>query len=652
MPHRLLFACAGLLLVAATSLRGAAPGAGTIPWSFKPIQTKEPPQVSNTAWPKDEIDRFILAKLEAAGLKPNVDADRATLNRRVTFDLTGLPPTPEQSTMNYDELVEQLLASPRFGERWARHWLDIVHYADSAGRSFNPPLTYAFRYRDYVIDALNADVPYDEFITEQLAGDLLPYRTVDERRRHLAATGFLALGNFDLQALDSGQYEMDCIDDQIDVTSRAFLGLTIACARCHDHKYDPVSMRDYYALAGVFYSTKILPGVSFRGQGNGYVDHEELVVLPVMQGSRLIEPQIVPGTHSMNDYQDRWRTGERNIHYTTDPNRCMGVTEDEIADCEIRLKGDPHEYGPQVPRGDLRIPQLPKPARPTGRQSGRLELAKWIASPTHPLAARVAVNRIWLHLFGTGLVATPDDFGATSEPPSHPELLDHLAVRFTKNGWSVKQLIRAIVLSHTYRLSSDTLANAAAREADPDNRLYWRANLKRLEFEPLRDAMLAAAGRLSLDRPEGIQVMGTGGKSRLSSATGLLDVEDACRTIYLPVIRARLPEAYGTFDFPDPCQIVGRREVTTVAPQALFFMNGRLAADCAESAVEQLAAQPLSSDVARAAWLYRRLFGRNATSDEIRSAGQLLGRLSSDPAERWAVLAQALMCSAEFRYVR
>ncbi|MCE9607275.1 MAG: DUF1549 and DUF1553 domain-containing protein [Planctomycetia bacterium] len=649
------------LLIATSALAAPPVSAKKIPWAFKPLTAKAPPTVANTTWPSDDLDRFILADQESAGLKPNADADRTTLLRRLTFDLTGLPPTEQQlvsflgdkssEPVAVARVVDALLASPQFGERWARHWLDVVRYADSVGRTYNPPFTYAWRYRDYVIDAFNRDTPYDRFITEQLAGDLLPYKTVEERRRNLTATGMLALGSHDLQGGDQSQFEMDCVDDQIDVTSRAMLGLTIACARCHDHKYDPISTRDYYALAGIFYSSRIRAGVSYRGAGNGYVDHDKLIVLPVAQGSRTITPTLVPGVHSTNDFNAIWSTGRRDIRYTTDPNLCVGVEDDEIADCEICIKGDPHDRAPAPPRGDLRIPNLAKPAKIPSKSSGRLELARWIATPTHPLTARVVTNRVWQHLFGSPLASTPDDFGATSEGPTHPELLDHLAVRLTKNGWSIKQLIRAIVLSRTYRLSADTASNAAAK-SDPDNRLYWRANLRRLEFEPLRDAMLAASGKLSLDPPTGIQVAGIGGKSNKTSVAGLLDVDDACRTIYLPVVRSRLPESYGTFDFPDPCQIAGRRDVTTVAPQALFFMNGSLATDCADRTIDQLLNETLADDSARVRLLYRRLLGRNATADEVRSAGQMLTKLTSSIPERWSTLAQALMCSAEFRYVR
>ncbi|MBL8827583.1 MAG: DUF1553 domain-containing protein, partial [Planctomycetaceae bacterium] len=649
-------ALAALLLFASIGVLPAADkpkASGSLPWSFKPLTKPQPPVVKDTAWPRDDLDRFILAKLEAAGLKPNGDADPATLARRLSFDLTGLP-TGTKPTNSIAAQVDAALASPRFGERWARHWLDTVRYADSVGRNWNAPYTYAWRYRDYVIDAFNADKPYDRFITEQIAGDLLPVKSLDERRENLVATGLLALGSLDLQALDREQFYLDGVDDQIDVVTRSMLGLTVSCARCHDHKYDPVTMRDYYALAGIFYSTKILAGTPYRGQGNGYVDHESLHRLPIAARGKPVSPDVIPGVHSMSDYQAIWSTGKRDIRFTTDPNLAMGVSDDEISDCALRVKGDPHDRGPAPPRGDVKIAGLPPITKPGPNASGRLELARWIASPRHPLTARVIVNRVWQHLIGQPLVATPDDFGATSEPPSHPELLDHLASRFIADGWSIKKLVRTIVLSRTYQLSGATRGQPA-HEADPQNTLCWRANLRRLEFEPLRDSLLVAAGELTFDRPEGIQIAGIGGKSAKSQVHSLLDIDAPYRTIYLPVIRGRLPETFNTFDFPDPCQIAGRRDVTTVAPQALFFLNSRLVTDCAEATAARVLKSSSTTDAARLTWLYQTLFARAPTADEVTAAAGLfkdLQRHGADAESCWTTLVQGLLASAEFRYIR
>ena len=625
-----------------------------VPWSFKPVVPRAAPTVRDTTWPRSDLDRHILAKLESVGLKPNPAADRATLLRRIRLDLTGLPPTPDEldafvndratDEAAFAKVVDRLLASPRFGERWGRHWLDVVRYADSVGRSWNAPFTYSWRYRDYVIDAFNADVPYDRFIQEQLAGDLLPASSVAEERRQRIATGFLAVGSVPLQEGRLEQFRLDRVDDQIDATTRAFLGITIACARCHNHKTDPITMRDYYALAGAFWSTRILSGQGTHSREEGsadYVDGNLLVRLPGGPARANSGHEV----HSMSDVRDIFSSGVRgSIRYTYDPNRAMGAMEGEIRDCEIRVKGDPYDTKPAPPRGEIKIPGLPEPPKVPRGASGRLEIARWIAAKENPLTARVMANRVWLHLFGRGLVRTPDDFGTTGEEPTHPELLDHLAGTFVAKGWSVKGLIREIVMSRTYRQSS--AGNAQGRAKDPGNELYWRSNLRRLEFESIRDSLLLVAGRLSFDRPEGIPVAGTGGKGRNMAAHSLLPFDGPHRTVYLPVLRSLVPEVYGTFDFPDPCSIAGKREITTVAPQALFFLNSDFVAKCARDASDAIAKRAGPQESQRIRQTYRTLLGRPPTSDEERDA------LALAKTGSWPTLTQALMASAEFRYVR
>lgn len=602
----------------------------------------------------------MLAKLERKGLSPNHDADRRTLLRRLSFDLTGLPPTqrelaefvgdPATDDAALAKAADRYLKSLHFGERWGRHWLDVARYGDSTGRVWNAPFTYAWRYRDWVIEAFNRDLPYDQFLTHQLAGDLLPAKTAQQRREQLIATGFLAIGAHDLQNLSYEQFRFDVIDDQIDVTTRAVLGLSISCARCHDHKYDPVKMRDYYALAGVFQGAKLLPGVAHQQESGseGYVNPSRLLRLSD-------ETALPPGIHSMSDYQDEWRTGKRDIRFTTASNVALGVTAGEPHDCEIRLRGEPYDRGDRVPRGDLQIPGLPRGVKVPESADGRLELAQWLTSDEQPLTPRVMANRIWQHLFGAGLVRTVDDFGANSEAPTNPELLDHLAARFRSQGWSIKKLIRSIVLSRTYRLSS--ASQAAAQEIDSGNTLHWRMNLKRLELEPLRDSLLEISGRLVLDPPEGIQIAGIGGKSPQSQVRSLLRFDSGYRTVYLPVIRAKLPEEFSTFDFPDPCLLQGQREVTTVAPQALFFLNSDFVRGCAQDTAARMS-EVATTDQARVDWIYRRVFARPATADEAAAAIDLVKNLqpaasTRDPElYRWTTLIQALFASAEFRYLR
>jgi Protein of unknown function (DUF1549)/Protein of unknown function (DUF1553) len=652
-----------LALVAALGFGAAEVRPAEEPWwSFLPVRKPAVPKVADMAWCRDGSDVFILAKLEAKGLKPNPDADRITLLRRASFDLTGLPPSPEEieafrrdpapDDQAFARVVDRLLASPRFGERWARHWLDVVHYADSVGRTMNAAFPYAHRYRDYVIDALNKDKPYHRFVAEQVAGDLLPWRTVEERRENLTATGFLTMASLDLSE-GGEQLVMDRVDDQIDVTTRAILGLTVACARCHDHKTDPVTQRDYYALAGIFYSSETWSGQGAKGDlgRNGYVDEDRLVRLPAAavaatQGGTLRRVSTAADEPAMMSDNGRYPT-----MFAFRPDRVMGVLEGEAVDCAIRIKGDPHDRGEVPPRGSHAIPGLPRIPPIPKDTSGRLQLADWLASPSNPLTARVFVNRVWQHLLGRALVRTVDDFGSTGETPSDPALLDHLAVRFVEGGWSVKKLIRAMMLSRTYRLSS---AREPGREKlDGANQLHWRAEVRRLELEPLRDTLLLVAGDLKLERPSGIHVAGFGGKGREARLRSLMPEDEPVRTIYLPVLRSMLPAMHELFDFPDPSQIKGQREVTTIASQSLFFMNNPLVEGAARSAATRLLADEPKGDSARVRLAFLRVLAREPRPDETADALAFLQSLNpdGDTRYRWTAFVQSLLASAEFRYL-
>ncbi len=630
---------AGCLLI--HSLQGAEKYENATPWSYQRILRPVVPVVKDAAWPKDDIDRFILARLEKENLHPIGDASRLTLIRRASFDLRGLPPSQEEidrfvrdaapDDVAFAKVVDVFLQSERFGERWARHWLDVVRYADSVGRVWNAPFLYAARYRDWVIDSLNADKPYHRFVAEQIAGDLLPAATVLQKRDQIVGTGMLALGSMNLQEGSYEQFVLDQVDDQIDVVSRAFMGLTFSCARCHDHKTEPVSQKDYYALAGIFYSSRTLSGTPNRNDEarGGYVSAEALVDLPTALDEPVGPPTKLPaGVHSMDDIRTMGNPKET-VRYDHDPHFCMGVIEGEIKDCELAVGGDPYDRKAAPDRGKLGMPALPPLPKIPAKSSGRLELAYWMTQPTNPLTSRVAVNRLWQHLFGEGIVRTVDDFGTTGSDPTHPELLDHLAIRFVEGGWSVKKMIRVLMLSRTYRLAS----TGNPEHPDAGNKLRWRMNPKRLELEPLRDTLLQLAGKLTFDRPPGIQVVGTGGKGRHGVTRGLLNVEDPYRTIYLPVVRDNIPDFFSTFDFPGPTQIKGQRDVTTVAPQALFFMNNEFVTEMAgEIAVK--AGKNVKA-------VYRLVLGREPSSEEARDAGEL----------DLQTLVQALLGTAEFRYV-
>lgn len=675
---------AGVVTLAAPPLSAAE--APETSWSFRPLLRPAPPKVVHENWIRDDLDRYILAKLEQKNILPNLDADRMVLLRRVTFDLTGLPPTEQEledylrDPANEDQalakVVDRLLQSPRFGERWARHWLDVVRYSDSVGRTMNAAFPFARRYRDYVIDAFNKDKPYNRFIAEQIAGDLLPAPTPEEKAENIIATGMLTMASLDLS--DGGEmFRMDQVDDQIDVTTRAFFGLTVACARCHDHKTDPISTQDYYALAGIFYSSETWQGQRPKGDlgANGYVDEDALMRVPAVTAKPTVAANNAPrgkggiasstmnsggsddsGSSMMMDAQNAQNAkGGYPVYYRYDATRAMGVAEGEIEDCPIAIKGDAYNRGEAPKRGSLKIPSLPTLPVVPDKSSGRLELARWISTPNHPLTSRVMVNRLWQHLFGRGLVRTVDDFGLTGEAPTHPELLDHLAVRFVEQGWSMKKMIRNIMLSRTYRLTSR--GDAAKEVADGPNDYFWRMNLRRLEMEPIRDSMFFVAGKLTFDRPSGTQVAGFGGKGRDSRLRSLTPEHEPCRAIYLPALRSMLTPMHETFDFPDPSQIKGQREVTTVSPQALFFLNGDLAATLSDAAAERLLEEDHKDDASRIQTAYYRLLGRKADAAEVNDARQMMKDLrpstnvKNPELYRWSVFLQALMSSADFRYI-
>lgn len=641
----------------------AADDENPVPWSYKPMQRPNVPEVEDTAWPRDDLDRFILARLEKENLRPIQDASRAVWIRRASFDLRGLPPSQEEveafvrdsatAEIAFAKVVDAFLQSERFGERWARHWLDVVRYADSIGRVWNAPFLYAFRYRDWVIDSFNADKPYHRFIAEQIAGDLLPAKTVTQRREQITGTGMLTLGSLSLQEGSYEQFILDQVDDQMDVTSRAFLGLTWSCARCHDHKTEPIRQKDYYALAGIFYSSRTLSGLANRHDMTraGYVDPEMLVDLPTTLEETVGPPAKLPtGIHSMEDIRTLGNPKQR-PRYDTDPHFCMGMVEGTARDCELAVGGDPYDRLAAPDRGKISVPSLPPLSAIAEKSSGRLELAQWIASPTHPLTARVMVNRVWQHLFGEGIVRTVDDFGITGADPTHPELLDHLAIRFVEQGWSVKMLIRKLMLSRTYRLASSSGSASDANHPDAGNQLHWRMNARRLEIEPLRDTLLHLASRLNLERPEGTQVGGTGGKGRLGITQGFLDIEAPYRTLYLPVVRDGVPELLSTFDFPGPTQIKGVRDVTTTAPQSLFFMNSPFIEELAQDIVRQVLdeRQTMEENVRG---MYRHLLGRQPTPEESLEAVSLMKEVEgSQDTSSWVTLVQALLGTAEFRYV-
>ncbi len=614
-------------------------------WAFQPVRRPQTPSVKNQAWVRSPIDAFILAKLEAKGLSPAPAADARTLIRRVYFDLIGLPPTPDevealvkdfasaQPQAALAKVVDRLLASPRYGERWGRHWLDLVRYADSNGMDENLVFGNAWRYRDYVVRAFNSDLPYDQFIREQIAGDLLPNsasRSPDER---LIATGFLSIGPKMLAEDDPVKMEMDIIDEQIDTLGRAFLGMTFGCCRCHDHKYDPVSISDYYALAGIFKSTKTMDNfkVVARWQERPLSDPRNLKA----------EPKSVNGDAK-----------------APAGNVAMAVSDGKATDLRVHLRGNHLTLGKGSPRRFPRVFAALKQAPIDATQSGRLQLADWLSQPEHPLTSRVMANRLWHWHFGAGLVRSVDNFGLLGDRPSHPELLDWLADRFVRSGWSIKAMHREIVLSSTYQMS--VAYNEAAYQIDPDNRFHWRHSRRRLEAEALRDSLYALSGTLDLTIG-GTLFQAVNRKYVPGYPNGNYDKYDIPRrSIYLPIIRSGLYDVLQAFDFADPSFSSGERATTTVAPQALFLMNGKIVHAQTRVWTSKLLQEKGLDDAGRVQRAYLQAFSRPPNEKEVARALEFVQRIESEltraktadaRAHAWQSLCRVIVSANEFVYV-
>jgi cytochrome c553 len=629
-------------------------------WSFQPVRNPTPPEVKNKDWARDPIDRFTLARMNAMGLEPTRDAPPEMLLRRLYFDLIGLPPTQADLELFRAERlihggeaavrirVDSLLDSPRFGERWGRYWLDVARYAESNGNdglSRNPSFPHAWRYRDYVIDAFNEDTPYNRFLTEQIAGDLLPADTDEERDRNLIATGFLALGAKPAKAMNNN-FAMDVVADQIDAIGSGVLGLSIACARCHDHKFDPIPTRDYYALAGFFTSSETMWGLA----GN-----EALTAPPTDLHVLKTPPRVTPypgWTETVLVLESntglpkpipkpRWKPGTP---------LAMGVRDKkEPADCKINLKGDAKKLGEDVPRGFLTAYGDAEPVTIPKDTSGRLELARWLTAPDQPHTPRVFVNRIWQHLFGRGIVNSPDDFGVYGERPTHPDLLDHLATRFVEDGWSMKRLIRSIVLSRTYQLSSQ--AEKSSIQSDPENLWLSRHTRRRLDAEALRDAILSVSGNLSLDRPEGSIIRHRDILINLAGES--LHQPSRHRSIYLCYLRNSPPPELAAFDLPGFLKVSGKRETSTVPGQALFLYNNPFVIEQAANLSQRVQLSGSDTKV-RIRNAYQLTLSREPDPEELYRAGELLDQIratTSSETKAWDGVCQALLTANEFRYI-
>ncbi len=568
-------------------------------WAYQAPQKSGLPVVSYRAWPRQRIDHFILAKLDSRQLAPSPKAPRRTLARRLYLDLTGLPPTPaemaaflsDETGDAYERLVEELMQRHAFGERMASMWLNNVRYAEDQAHQVGANTAFfypnAYRYREWVIDAFNNDVPYNDFIRKQLAADLLKKSAAED----LPALGYIGLGH---KYYNRGRIEVKAEEwaEQVDTLTRSLLGLTVACAQCHDHKYDAFTQKDYYALAGVFASTDLVD-------------------------------RMADGSEIKKDTEEaKKRTGT--IHMVRDK---------KPQNLHVFLRGNTEAKGDVVPRRFLRVLSEGEP-KPFTEGSGRLELAESIVSPGNPLTARVVVNRVWSMFFGRGLVTTPSNFGLLGAKPSHPALLDDLAVRFMENGWSMKRLIREIVLSSTYRQCSNE--SEANRAIDPENKYLWRMNRRRLSIEQWRDSILAAGN--NLDR--------LGGKS-----LELTDKKNVRRTVYGRVSRKKLNDMLMQFDYPDANVHAAKRSATTTAVQKLFVLNNPFMVEQAKRLAKRVAGEGVAASAEQVQSIYSILYSRQPSAAELDLALGFLQLPAESQLTRWEQYSHALLAANEMSYI-
>ncbi len=789
-------------------------------WSFRPTSDPSVPEIDTVHMQGESlgvIDRFVLSRLAKAGMGQVGLAKPETLLRRLYFDLVGLPPTPQQidgfladiSTEAYTQLVDSLLSSPQFGEKWGRHWLDVARFAESSGGGRSLMFRNAWRYRDYVIDAFNRDKPFNQFILEQIAGDLLPEGTPIQQDERLVATGFLALGPHNYELQDKELLRMEVVDEQIETVGRSFLAMTIGCARCHDHKFDPIPTKDYYAMAGIFRSTQsLVPGnvsgwvkrsltpspelkrkielhkkkskeanaalkaarkglqlvESALGKGGVYVDNPQAekigewmkstsnksffginyihdkgegkgqkkviftadlkeageyevrigythgnnrsekvpVTIAHAEGKKtlFLNQREVPPINNNFKVIGRYKfeTGKATVTVSNegtkdvviadavvfvsvlnlkdDPElevrfakmrgdvdrlsnrvellkktkpgdvpKAMSVQDQKVTgDWHVHIRGGIRNKGPVVPRGFLQVASRRQADAQANIKagSGRLELAEWIASEENPLTRRVMVNRIWHHLMGQGIVRTTDNFGVMGEEPSHPELLDWLAGQFARDNWSVKKMIRHIVLSRTYRLTS--VGERDGYQEDLENRLLWRANRKRLTAEAIRDSILAISGQLN-DQQGGYTIQ------KFSQYDWGYEFNTVRRSIYVPLFRNTLMDVFEAFDVANPNVVTGRRNETTLPTQALYLLNSPFVnegARLAGSRIKRIG----NTDVERLRLAYRLMLGREPSVAEVEVAMTFVSN-SADRSEKkiWGALAHSLISSIQFRYL-
>jgi hypothetical protein len=659
-------------------------------WPFTPLAEPAVPPAMNAAWAWTPIDKFILAKLEAKKLAPAPDADKRTLIRRVTFDLTGLPPTPEEINAfladktdgAFSRVVERLLNSPAYGERWGRHWLDIVRYADTAGDNSDFPIPQIYKYRNYVITAFNSDKPYDQFIREQLAGDLLPAKSDEERRENLIATGYLANAKRFGSRVDDYPWHLT-IEDTIDNLGRTFLGLTVNCTRCHDHKFDPITNDDYYALYGIFESTRYpWPGIELKQYQEDLIPLVGPEIVAKVQKDRAEKKaanertlkeleaekkRFEKGAEDALDAEaDRLKQVVNELTRTIDMIRkgsgstlkeplpyetAYAVAESpKHGNAKVQLKGDPTKLGREVPRRFIEV-LGGQTLSSEAKGSGRYQLADWIADPANPLTARVMANRLWHYHFGKGIVQTPSDFGRQGRPPTHPELLDWLARRFIDTGWSVKAMHRLILSSHAYRMSCEN--GDAGALSDPANDLLWKFRRRRLEAEAIRDSLLAIGGTLERRMGDAHPFAPMPSWDYTQHKPFIAVYDSNLRSVYLMTQRIRRHPYFGTFDGAETNMSTSFRITSTTPLQALFMLNDPLVHDSARAFAARLAKER-KDDASRIERAYALTLGRPPSSEEAAASLEFVTstRAQLDEAQAWESFARILFRLNEFVYVR
>lgn len=718
-------------------------------WSYQPLLQSETQENNKGAdqaskpstWAWTKIDRFIEAGYERQGIKPVSDATPEVLLRRLYYDLTGLPPSLEEldafqasyrSGVDRQELIEgvvdRLMQTDAFAVHWARHWLDVARYGESSGREVNIPYNNAWRYRDWVVDAFRANKPFDRFLIEQIAGDLIQEDDEHQHSANVVATGFLAIGSRNLNENNPKLFAVDQADEQIDTVFQATMAMTMACARCHDHKFEPISQRQYTAVSGIFLSTNTFYGAS--GGNNARNNMPSIVLsencgLPTLPTAlsdvqlnekrtereelreqiAVINREIQANRKEVRSggMLDRSRQQELNklnnklndleflLSTVTEDNKpkvlAMGVADKPIAqDSDVkgknkkskRVEANPRKAfystiadSPLFSRGDVDMPgelverEVPKlfgstdSFRIPNDKSGRLELAAWITSKDNPMTSRVAVNRFWAWTIGRGIVDTVDNFGTTGSEPSHPELLDYLALDFMESGWDVRATVRKILTSRVYQLSSIELS-PDAQLRDPENMFCWKGKSRRLMGEEIRDSMLKISERLDESPVLATALARKGDRNRVDVSTGKkrkkgeLIPEDSCRSIYLPLPRDAFPDVLELFDMPDATVVQGVRDSTNVPSQSLYLLNNQTVASYAnaivQNAIETFPGRGSDTFEQRVTWLYRKILSRTPSGDELRLADQLLKQSDSSEAG-WVSLVRGLLATAEFRYL-